>query len=132
DAAVASLVSNPPYGEPVVVAKGSPPQPGQDGWLELFLPELSLRPTIKEDGTVDYREIHVAHAVREGEQVGRLHPPTLGVEGRNVAGEILPASAGKEARLKLGKGIRLDEETGILYALRDGNVIQGEILDVAP
>src|SRR5690606_33138195 len=85
-AAIARLAENPVYGEPATVARGSAPERGQDGRLEVFLPELSTRPAERDDGTVDYREIVVAHAVSAGDAVGRLHPPTEGKDGYDVAG----------------------------------------------
>jgi len=132
EALVARLVREPVYGEPVQVASGRPPEPGENGRLELDLPDLTRRPALREDGTVDYREIHVFHEVKTGDRIGRIVPPGEGTEGYTVLGETLPAQPGKAVRVRVGKGVQLDEATGILYAARDGMVIQADGIDVSP
>lgn len=132
EALVTRLAQEPVYGESVQVASGRPSEPGEDGHLELDLPDLTRRPALREDGTVDYREINVFHEVQAGERIGRIVPPGEGTDGYTVLGETVPGEPGKAVRVSLGKGVQLDEETGILYAARGGMLIEAERIDVSP
>lgn len=126
------LEKAPVYDQPMVVARGQEPKPGEDGRFEFLLPDLPAGPTVREDGTVDYREIGVAKAVKAGDAVARIHPPTAGEDGWDVAGNVLKAQPGKLAKVRLGKGVELVQETGTVVAVQDGHVIVSDTVDVAP
>jgi len=92
DVAIASACSTQ-----VVIARGLPPQHGEDGRLEVLIPEVRNRmPRVDETGHIDYRDLGAIQVVHPGENLMIRHPPTEGVPGRTLFGEILPATPGKE------------------------------------
>ena len=83
-------------------------------------------------GRWSYREIGVTKAVTAGDAIARLIPPGKGEDGWDVAGTVLKAEPGNPAKVRLGKGVRFIEETGMVARERDGNVILSDTVDVAP
>lgn len=80
-----------------LVAAGQPPVNGENGRLETLV-SLAVRhaPSADEHGRVDYRELGGIVTVREGERLMRRVPPTLGLAGQNVLGQVIPAKPGQE------------------------------------
>ncbi|GIP33094.1 DUF342 domain-containing protein [Paenibacillus sp. J2TS4] len=106
----------------IVIASGDPPQPGKDGIISyLFdLKDQAKKPAVLEDGSVDFREVTTIHNVRKGELLARRIPPTEGIPGKAVTGEVIRARNGKEARFKIGKNVVTDKENQQLYSAIDG------------
>ena len=121
-------------GARVLVAEGQPARAGADGRLE-FIVDASNRAQYAEkaDGSLDFRETNLVHAVREGEALAVVHPPAAGVPGRNVFGEALPAKAGSPARLQLGPNVAAGSGSRQLVAKAAGRVLfDGVKLSVEP
>lgn len=92
DAALASGSANHQ-----VVAKGIAPQHGADGRLESLIPEVRERvPRINETGHTDYRDLGEIMVVHAGDRLMQRHPPTAGIAGQTLFGEVIPACPGKE------------------------------------
>ncbi len=72
----------------LVVARGEPPSPGMDGWVEPLVrePEAAYG-----EGRVDLRELHHFREIHAGQGVLRLVPPHPGKPGRTVRDEEIPA-----------------------------------------
>lgn len=80
-----------------LIAQGEPALDGEDTRFESLLPEVhDKRPKIKDDGTVDYREIGAFVTVSAGDALMRKHPRTTGTNGRDVHGKIIMARPGQE------------------------------------
>lgn len=85
-----------PSGEPVVVARGIAPEPGQDGELESRVHKVtSKRPQVRQDGKVIFRELGQFVNVKAGDLLMVRKPPTGGIAGTNVFGQVVPARPGK-------------------------------------
>ncbi|WP_429886285.1 DUF342 domain-containing protein [Geoalkalibacter halelectricus] len=95
-----------------LLAEGQLPQPGPDGYLELFVKTSSDLPdyTEDEDGNIDFRTLNFFSNVVPDQEIGILRPPQLGDEGYTVRGDILPAVSGKPLKLNVGAGARLEGE----------------------
>lgn len=105
----------------VTVATGTPPQDGKDGYIKyLFDVEGERKPAVREDGTVNFKEVLNLNNVRKGQLIAERVPATAGKEGMSVTGQPIPAKAGKETRFKLGKNVVCDAEKLRLYAAIDG------------
>lgn len=105
-----------------IVAQGDAPVEGQDGSIEYLydLERNEKRPSEREDGTVDYKEVTTINNIRKGQLIARRIPAKEGTKGKAVTGEELFARSGKEARFKLGKNVVTDPEQSALYAAIDG------------
>lgn len=105
-----------------VVAVGTEPQNGTDGFVKVLY-EVgggSRKPVVREDGSVDYKEIVQLANVKAGQLIAERYPPQPGVPGMNVLGEELSAKDGKEANFKIGKNVVANAENTGLYAAIDG------------
>jgi hypothetical protein len=118
------IVDRRTNGQPVVVARGSRPIDGKDGWVEYYFDHEKARPAEEKSGKVDLREMHYIHNVRRNEQLALVHPPVAGVSGTTVTGRIVLAREGKNALIRTGPYTQFKPENPcIVVANSDGNVI---------
>lgn len=107
------------------VAKARVAVDGMDGTIQFtFDPEVRAG-TMMADGTVDMRERNSAVAVRNGQMLAEVFPPTEGREGRDLTGQSHPASTGKATQLKTGLNVRSEFTTighKLCYSEIEGNV----------
>ena len=111
---------------PVTVATGTAPVPGKDGYIRLFFGTEDRGPVVREDGTVDFKEVVRLANVKAGQMIAERVPPEPGVPGIDVTGEPIPPKQGKEVWIKPGKNVVLSPEKSALYAAIDGLVSQTE------
>ena len=125
-------------GEPVrniLIAQGQEPQHGEDTELEIQVRLASgQRLTVREDGRADYRSQDKITVVKAGTLLGRLCPPTAGIDGWDVTGKPIPARRGSARYVHLGKNVECrEEEDGSLhyFAKIDGELdYRGSSIDV--
>lgn len=92
----------------ILIARGTPPISGQDGWYEYFFrTKLNRTPKQLPDGTVDFKSIEWFEIVKENQTVAVYHEPQEGTPGFTVTGRLLPAKRGKEKRILKGTGFHL-------------------------
>ena len=103
-----SFLENPSE-EPVVIARGTSPQPSKDAELQLyFKQELQTAPGVTSSGNVDYRETLQIPYVQPGTPLARKTPAVWGEPGMTVLGEKIPAPKPKDFSLQEGANTRLD------------------------
>jgi uncharacterized protein (DUF342 family) len=120
---LADLAENPRYGEIVAFAKGVDSIPGQPGHVEFhFKTVKELRPSEREDGSVDYRDLGYVQNVRAGDVLCTLVPPQLGTPGITVTNEPIVPPVIPPARLPRGKGTEISADEQSLIASVDGQV----------
>ncbi|WP_074043449.1 flagellar assembly protein A [Geobacillus proteiniphilus] len=116
-----------------VIARGVKPQQGKNGWVELTvnLDSKQAGPKLREDGTVDFREVNNIPSVHPGQVIAIVHPPIPGVPGVTVTNEpILPKPVHPVA-VHLGKGVTAIENGTKIVALASGRpVFRQQGLDV--
>jgi uncharacterized protein (DUF342 family) len=78
---IEKLIENPSEGK-FLIAEGSPPVDGRDGYIS-FEFDMSRRTLIRN--------------VKAGERIAVVYPPTSGVDGVAVTGEILKTRVGRKA-----------------------------------
>jgi uncharacterized protein (DUF342 family) len=118
----------------VLLAKGVPPEPGPDGWLEITVLSSTDAARFKSDAAdkIDYKNRRSFENVKPDTVVGKIHPPREGEPGRTVKNNPIPPLMGKVLKFKPGKGIRLDEDGISLRAETEGRLVQeGETLSVS-
>lgn len=105
------------------VAKGLPQQDGTDGRYDFqFDYELNQKPKMNEDGSVDYRSLHVVELVREGQEIAVYHKPTPGENGMSVTGKTQVARRGKMLMPLTGKGFSRSEDGEIYTSMMNGKI----------
>ncbi|MFZ5590403.1 MAG: DUF342 domain-containing protein [Bacillota bacterium] len=111
-------------GEPVVVARGTPPQPGRNGWVELpWQKSAHAQNPSNEKAIIDFRETSKIVSVPEGEIIAILHDPVPGQPGQAVTGEEIKPPPVKPARLVAGKNVSLTAEGKQALAKKAGRPI---------
>ncbi|NOQ17477.1 MAG: DUF342 domain-containing protein [Methyloprofundus sp.] len=89
----------------VEIAKGYPPQHGQDTQFESLQGEMSERlPSESRDGSLEYYDLDELLSVEEGIQLMRMIPPTKPKKGINVIGEEIEAKTGEVLEFNAGDG----------------------------
>lgn len=109
-----------------LIAIGQQPVKGADAIVTyLDLPER--KPTIREDGRADYFEMNFIYEIKQGAWLGEKILPQLGIDGKNVHGENIPAQPGLDAPLLYDtkSAYEVEEEGKIVIRSRlDGAVEQ--------
>ncbi len=120
---IEELLQNNIYNEPIKIAFGKPKVDGCDGYfIYHFDKEPSLKPQLLEDGSVDFRNLNIVQNVKENQLLVTYIPPTQGIDGCYVTGEIISAKKGKSLKFPKGKKVKVSEDGYHLLAEIDGNV----------
>ncbi|NDY42008.1 DUF342 domain-containing protein [Dissulfurirhabdus thermomarina] len=121
-----------------VVARGTPPEKGEDGTIEYLVRLPDGRPVMRppEEGEgdpdagplyVDPNMLNLVVNVREGETIARKVPPTPGVPGQDVFGGEIPAKPGQYAAFKPGAGVEISQDGMTMVAALSGKIeLEGE------
>ena len=105
EAAVERMINGRIFGREVRIAKGTKPIDGQDGFYQYnFNMDLNNKPTVREDGSVDYWSIHTIEMVEEGQVIATYTDPIDGVDGVAVTGRPVLAKRGRPQPPLSGKG----------------------------
>ncbi len=125
-----NVIKYPVYDETIVMAEGTMPINGQSGKVHFYFDtNKDRKPTILEDGRVDFRDLNIIESVEHGKVLCSLIPPLAGVAGKTVVGTDIPALDGKPAKLPRGRNVEITEDEQSLIALIDGqvNYIDGKV-----
>lgn len=107
----------------VVVAKGTLPTVGEDGFYEfLFDTDVKATPKLLPDGFVDYQNIKWFEMVRKGQPIVQYHGAMLGIPGRRVTGEEIPARRGRQMEPLTGRGFVVTPDGTTYAAGVDGKI----------
>ncbi len=122
--ALSDAIEGKMWGEEICVAKGNFPGNGNDGSVNYMFDTSPVgRPKVREDGTLDFFDLHSAQCVRAGDKLAELTDPTEGEPETNIYGQSGPGKMGKPARIKNGKNTEFtDEKRNVLVSKLDGNV----------
>lgn len=106
------------------IAQGKDPKHGKNAYfkplVELFADKVRS-PTKMADGKVDLKDLGEIETVKPGEKIYQKIPFTAGLDGRNVLGETLPASPGKDAKLQTSSGTVISpDDNNVLLAKKEG------------
>lgn len=125
-----AVVKYPVFNELICVAEGVPPVNGQNGKVEFhFDINRESKPTILEDGRVDFRELNLIQSAEKDQVLCTLLPPVPGTPGKTVYGTDLPALDGKPAVLPRGRNVVVSEDGKSLLAGISGQIsyIDGKV-----
>ncbi len=116
-----------------IIAKGIPPVNGKDGEVEyLFNADKKARPSTREDGSVNFKDINLVESTKKGQELARLIPPTEGTPGKNIFEEEIPCEPGIKVELLRGPNTELkDDDPSVLVASLTGFVkLKGNVIEV--
>lgn len=111
------------YCEDILLAEGTPPTRGKDGYIEYqFNTNRKAKPTLKEDGSVDFFNLNILNHCGKGDVLAVLHKEEAGEAGQDIFGTRLKPPEVKTAKLKFGNNIELSENGMMITSLVDGHV----------
>ena len=117
------LIQNPVYDQPVCIAEGTPAVNGQNGAVNyLFNTNADRKPTMLEDGRINYRELNLIQSVSKGQVLCTMKPPVQGTPGRTVKNRVINAVNGRPVLVPKGKNVSLGPDGKSLVANIDGEV----------
>lgn len=121
--AITHFFGNREYCKEFTVAKGRKTREGCDAKVEyMFKTNLRAKPTMREDGSVDYFNLNIINNVKKGDKLAVLIPEDPGDPGQNIYGDILRPHPVKPTKIKAGKNTVLSEDELELVADADGHV----------
>ncbi len=130
DSAIEAMLKDRHYCTNYLIASGVEPIQGTDARIEYaFNCDIKARPTLNEDGSVDFFNLNALNSCETGDLLATLIPEVPGKSGYNVVGtEIYPREV-KKAILKYGRNIRLSEDELRVYSEVSGHVslVEGKI-----
>jgi len=117
-----------------ILASGTEPVHGKDGWFELIVATGKEKTDLVEDksGRVDFKSVQSFSNVVPEQHIGNIHPPTTGEPGKTITGETLPPLPGKPSHIIAGSGVRFSDDGTQAIAEQAGRVVfDNNILTVA-
>ena len=109
----------------VTVAEGKPAVNGENGHYIFHFDENYERdnkPTLREDGSVDYFNVKLFEKVSSGDMLAEYIEPTKGEFGYDVCGKLLVPKPGRPSPRLRGKGFTVSDDGNTYYAQIDGKV----------
>ncbi len=127
---IEDFMANPQYCTDYVIAVGTPTREGTDAIIEYkFETDNKIRPTLLEDGSVDFFNLNVVNHCKEGDVLAVLTPEDPGEAGRDVYGVVIKPRDVKKLALKHGLNIELNEDHTVMYSKVNGHVsyVDGQV-----
>lgn len=116
---------------PLVIAKGTPPEQGEDAYLTAKVEIKKEKKTFAEEKKVNFRDVLNIPSVKKGQVIAKVVPETPGKNGISVTGRPIPARRGKPLAIRLGKNVT--REGNEFLASIDGQVsITNRAISVNP
>lgn len=118
------------YCENILVAEGIPPVQGTHARIEYYFnTDKRAKPTLKEDGSVDFFNLNVLNHCKTGDKLAKLYPAVPGTPGQTLFGEKIAPLDVKRETLQYGNNIELSEDGTLLTSMVDGHVelVEGKV-----
>ena len=110
------------YCTDIVLAKAQKPVDGSDAVIHYnFDVSKTRKPTLNEDGTVDFHQLDMIPRITEGQVLATLTPADKGTPGTDIYGNTLLPRKVKEKKLRHGTKIHLSEDKLTMYSDTSGH-----------
>ncbi len=124
------FLSDKQYCKSYVLAKGKEPEEGTDGEIKyLFNTDPSMKPTVNEDGSVDFFHLNTVTVCGKDQVVAELVPAVPGEAGYDVYGASIQPRQVKDVHFSHGPNLHVSEDGKQLISDIDGHIsiIQAKI-----
>lgn len=112
------------YCTDIVIAEGTAPRHGSDARIEYYFnTDLRAKPTLQEDGSVDFFHLNTINHCRQGEVLARLIPEDPGEFGENILGAKIKPREIKRETLRGSQNTYLSEDRKELLSSVNGHVV---------
>lgn len=120
---IQDICQDPYHVDNMLVAKGVPHINGKDGEITYhFDTEMKVKPTMNEDGTVDFKNLNFLHIVNKGDVLATKTMPTEGKQGTTVTGKTINGKNGKMVNFKIGPLVEVSPDGLQVIASESGNL----------
>jgi uncharacterized protein len=115
------FTSQEPKEEGWIVARGTPPQSGEDANLIYhFDHEGQKAGTVREDGIIDFKDKGEIQQVKEGDLLAEKKPLIKEVPGKDVFGKMIPQDKARDVLLLAGENTKVSEDGLKIFAKTGG------------
>lgn len=138
EAAINGFIEKKEYFVPYKIASGREPIEGHDGRIEYkFNTNLSAKPKMNEDGTVDFHTLENVNHIKKNDVLAELFPEDLGTPGYDVSGNTVLPKKVKRAIFSYGHNMHVSEDGKFLISdvnghvtLENGKIFVSDILEL--
>lgn len=133
EATIAAFLENRQYDESLIIAEATKQVEGSDAVVTYFFnTDLTQKPKVNEDGSVDFHHLDVISSVNAGDVLAELTPAVQGKPGIDVCGCLLRPVKVKQRILRVGKNIKLSEDGLKAYSEVNGHAtLEGDQIFVS-
>lgn len=128
--AIKGFIESKKYCTDYIFAVGKQVRNGRDAYIDYnFKTDLSTKPALKEDGSVDFFNLDLMNNISEGDLLATLHPEDLGESGIDVLNEVVKPREVKHLKLSHGHNVRLSADGLKAFSEVSGHVmlVNGDI-----
>ncbi len=121
---------NPQFGTDIMIAEGIAPRHGSDASIEYyFSTDLSVKPTLNEDGSVDFFNLNNINHCNKDQMLAKLIPEDSGEVGHNVFNEPIKPRDVRKIQLKPTNNVYLSDDKLAMFSSVDGHVmlVEGKV-----
>ena len=129
-AAIDKYISKRTYCTDFVFANGKPVRHGTDATVEYYFnTDLKAKPTVNEDGSVDFFNLNSVNHIKKGDLLAKLIREDPGEKGIDVCNNYIKPRDVKKLMLKFGHHVTLSEDKTLAYSDVSGHVmlVEGKI-----
>ncbi len=109
--AIEAYVANRKYCTDFVLAKGKPVRHGSDASIEYYFnTDLRAKPTLKEDGSVDFFNLNTMNHIKKGDLLAKLTKEDVGTPGVDVMNGVVKPRDVKRLMLKYGRNVEVNDD----------------------
>lgn len=120
---IEEFFKTPRYMTEFVVAQGTQARNGTDARIEYYFEtDLQAKPTLSEDGSVDFFHLNTISHCRKGDVLAKLFPEDSGEPGKSIYGEIVKPREVRHGSLKFGRNITLSQDRLTITSDVNGHV----------
>lgn len=110
------------YFTDIILAKATPCIQGKDAVITYYFnTDLTLKPKLNEDGTVDFHKLDTISHVGRGDKIASLEPAVQGRPGITVCGAVIQPNKVVNKVLRHGNKIHLSDDGLEMFSEVDGH-----------
>lgn len=132
---VRQIQEDPPYNQPVLIARGLPAKNGVDTVITDHFKRIITQEFIEDArGNIDFKQLNNIQQIKAGDVICDIMSAVPGEQGKNVLGGTVPYKvAGKDARIPKGPGTSLSKDKTQLVADMDGHLLfKADVFRIEP
>lgn len=121
--AITHFLENHEYCRDYIIAEATMPVQGQDAKIRYYFDvNVTAKPKLNEDGSVDFHQLGNIKGVKKGDKLATLTPANRGRAGISVLGKPLLPKKVKYRHLRFGRNIAISEDKCVLRSKVSGHV----------